>query len=121
MPVQFSRKDLITVTLEGVRYFVGYKVVTDDMKSLGLRKNSNIVQFPVNKWVNLPPEQIVPGKGDYGGIWLAVSLGNARGLQRYMFNKREQETRIFEAIVDNLLYFNSYRMKVGGIKLLEEL
>lgn len=116
-----SKRDLITVTLDGVKYFVGYKVVTFDMKSLGLRKNPNIMRFPIRQWVNLSPDQIVPGKSDYGGIWLAVSLGNAKRLQSYMIEKYDRETRVFEAIVDNLLYHNSYRMKVSGIKLLEEM
>ena len=115
------RKDLITVTLDEVEYLLGYKVVTHDMKSLGLRKNPNIITFRQNQWITLPSDKVVPGKGDYGGIWLAISLGNARRLQAYMGEKYEQETLIFEAITRDVLYYNSYRMKTSGIKLLDEI
>jgi len=115
------RKDLLTVTLEGKEYVVGYKVLTLDMKSLGLRKNPNIITFSRKEWVDLPLDQVVPGKSDFGGIWLAVSLSNARRLQNYMAEKYEQETLIFESLVRDVLYYNSYRMKTSGVKLLEEI
>lgn len=41
-----------------------YKVVTQNMESLGLRKNPNIMKFVVGKWVELPDEEIQVGSAD---------------------------------------------------------
>ncbi len=111
---------LLTVNLEGKLYRVGYKVVTEDMKSLGLRKNPHIMTFNIAEWIFLPENQVVPGNGDYGGIWLAISLSNARRLREYMLCKHERETKIFEALIDRVLYSNSYRVKTNGLMLVEE-
>lgn len=98
-----------------------YKVVTENLQSLGLRKNPNIMDFKVGEWVILPVEEIEPGKGDWGGVWSAKNLSGARKLQKYMQEKHDIPTRIFAAELQGLLYSNSYRVKSGGIKLLEEI
>ena len=115
------RQDLDVVTIEGKEYVVGYKVVTEDMRSLGLRNNPNILTFRQGRWVDLSPDKIVPGKADYGGIWLAVSRGNANRLKTYMGETYEEHTRIFRTITRDVLFHNNYRMKTSGVKLLEEI
>lgn len=110
-----------TITLNGKSYQIGFKVVTKDMKSLGLRKNPNIIQFPVRQWYFLSDEQLLSGKSDWGGIWVARTHSNARRLKEYMAEKYSQKTRIFRTAIDKVLYSNSYRVKTNGVNLLEEL
>lgn len=45
-----------------------YKVFTEELKSLGLRKNPNIITFIPNEWYFLDKDNIVEGVSDFGGI-----------------------------------------------------
>jgi hypothetical protein len=99
----------------------GYKVVTADLRSLGLRQNPNILTYPVGHWYFLPPQRVVSGKGDYGGIWVVRTLSAARRLKNYMRDHHGVETRIFEAHIARILYLNSYRIKTDGVFLTEEI
>ena len=110
-----------TIDLEGKTYFLGYRVVTEDLKSLGLRNNPNIITYPINEWYFLSEEKVKEGKEDFGGIWVARTLSSAKGLSKYMKNKHSTPTRIFKATLDRILYFNSYRIKTNGIMLFEEI
>lgn len=113
---------LHTINLKGIIYFLGYKVVTTDLKSLGLRDNPNIIQYKVNEWCFLPEEEIEEGKGDWGGIWVARTLSNAKGVIKSINRtKNPFSTRIFEAALDQILYFNDYRIKTNGVMLFEEI
>jgi hypothetical protein len=109
-----------TLTLDNKVYSLGFKIVTKDLKSLGLRKNPNIIQYSVGEWYFLPPDQIERGPKDFGGIWVARTLSGAKGLRRYMRKHYSQETRIFRTMLGKILYFNSYRMKTNGINMFEE-
>lgn len=101
---------------------IGYKVVTAQMESLGLRKNPNRLTFPVKKWVKLPKSQIESGKGDWGGIWVAASLGGARKLRKYMEEEKNiVGCRIFLTRIKKVLYENSYRIKTNAVFLEEEI
>jgi len=100
---------------------ITYKVVTKNMKSLGLRNNPNIIQYPINQWVYLKKEDLQEGARDWGGIWVAKTLSGAKKLRNYMAKKYSHQTRIFKSDIDKILYANSYRIKTNGIKLLEEI
>ena len=111
-----------TVDLEGRVYPAGYRVLTKELKSLGLRNNPNIIQYPIGEWYFLPAEQLKRGKEDWGGIWVARNLSFARNLVKYMKEKHNVETRVFKAAIDRILYNgSSYRVKTNGIYLIEEL
>lgn len=110
-----------SIKIRGKEYPLGYKVVTEDMKSLGLRKNPNIIQFELGKWVYLKENEIEKSKNDWGGIWVARTLSNAKKLGEYMIKQHQQPTKIFKATLDEILYFNSYRIKTNGVKLFEEI
>ena len=110
-----------TLTLDGKTYNLGFKVVTKDLKSLGLRKNPNIIQYPVGEWYFLPEERIREGKKDFGGIWVARTLSGAEMLRKYMRKKHSTRTRIFRSALDEILYSNDYRMKTNGIRMFEEI
>jgi hypothetical protein len=99
---------------------IGYKVVTDTMQSLGLRKNPNILTYPVGEWYFLPETLVVPGKSDYGGVWVAKTLSGAKRLADYVKEKYGIRTRIFRAYIAKVLYGNSYRIKTDGLFLSEE-
>ena len=95
-----------------------FKVVTQNMKSLGLRKNPNIMKFTLNKWIKEKnPEK---GSKDIGGIWCCQKLSSAKTLKKY-FEKRYNFARIFECEIGNVLFENSYRTKTDKIKLIKEI
>ena len=100
---------------------LGYKVVTQELKSLGLRRNPNIMTFPVGEWVRQPEEKVVIGKEDFGGIWTALNKGSIATLQNYMLEKYDIKTRAFLTAMYRPLYANSYRIKSAGVMLLEEI
>ena len=96
-----------------------YKVVTNDLKSLGLRKNPMILTYRINKWLFSPT--IKKGKTDDGGIWCCKSKGNAIKIQKYMLNKHNIETKIFVCEIGKILYKNSYRIKTNKLKIINEI
>jgi hypothetical protein len=100
---------------------IGYKVVTKDLQSLGLRNNPNIIKYPINRWYKLNNKNIIKGKQDFGGIWVASTLSGARKLSKYMKEKYNKEVRIFKSVLGNILYENSYRIKADSILLKEEI
>jgi hypothetical protein len=107
--------------IDGILRPILFKVVTADLKSLGLRRNPNIMEFPVGEWVNLPDSEIQIGNSDWGGIWSALKLSGAKTLTKYILDKYNLPTRTFEVALDTPLYANSYRVKSRGVILLREL
>jgi len=95
-----------------------YKVVTVDMKSLGLRKNPNVMQFSIGEWSYEPDPDA--GKQDVGGIWCCEKLSAARALKKY-YEKRYGNAVIFECEIGNILFQNTYRTKTDKIKLFRRL
>lgn len=91
-----------------------FKVTTSDRRSLGLRRNPTILVFPLGKWIKSPI--VKKGKSDEGGIWLAVSLSNAKKLKKYMLEQHGEVCRIFKASVGQILYKNSYRVKTDKVR-----
>jgi hypothetical protein len=110
-----------TVILEDRLFYSGFRVVTENLRSLGLRGNLNIIQYPFREWYFLPASQLKRGSGDWGGIWVMRTLSDAKKLVRYMKEKHDIKTRLFRSAIDEILYTNSYRIKTNGICLLEEL
>jgi hypothetical protein len=96
-----------------------YKVVTDDMKSLGLRRNPTILEYRIGEWVKSPT--VKTGKSDDGGIWVVSTMYNAVKLLMYMRNKYNISCRIFRASIGRVLFTNSYRTKTNKVKLIEEI
>ncbi|MCA9477649.1 MAG: hypothetical protein KC535_00700 [Nanoarchaeota archaeon] len=109
------------VTLEGKLYQTGFKVVHEDMTSLGLRKNPNIMTFPFNEWVVLPETDLVEGRADWGGIWLARNRSGARKYINYMMSHYQKRTRVFHTAIDRILFMNPGRIKTNAVYLLEEI
>ena len=98
-----------------------FKVVTPDMQSLGLRKNPHILTFQPGEWLSLPDDQIVQGRGVWGGIWAAAKIGGANTLVKYMADQYDLKCRLFRAQIGKVLYENSYRVKTDRILLVQEL
>ncbi len=107
--------------IEGEFFPLGYKVVTEDLKSLGLRKNPNIMTFPVGEWLILPDDQVVANKDDWGGIWTALKRGSINTLQNYMMEEKGVKTRAFLTAMKRPVFLTSYRIKSQGVMLLEEI
>jgi hypothetical protein len=106
-----------------------YKVVTKDLKSLGLRKNPTIMTFPIGEWVyEQKPTKDQGGWGGTGGIWVANGLQGGKGLMKYLRKKAIKEDkpeflecRLFEVEIGEILYSNSYRTKTDKVKLKKEI
>lgn len=105
-----------------------YKVVSEDLQSLGLRKNPNIMTFPIGEWVYEPKDRIDRSSNDLGGIWVAQTLSGAKGLVKYMRKKAQKENkpeynnvRLFEVEIGDILFQNSYRVKTDKVKLTKEI
>lgn len=110
-----------TVDLAGEDHYLGFKVVTTEMQSLGLRRNPDIRQYEVGQWETVKPEEQIVGNADAGGIWVARTLSQARGLVLYRLKHYRKNSRVFSAALGDILYFNSYRIKTTGVLLLDEI
>jgi len=96
-----------------------YKVVTQEIRSLGLKKNPSIIVFPLNTWVK-EPRTLEYNNRDWGGIWCCEKLSAAQALKRY-FERRYGKARIFVCEIGEVLYQNNYRTKTDKIKLTKEI
>ena len=96
-----------------------YKVVTEHMRSLGLRRNPSTIVFPMNSWVK-EPRPLEHNNKDWGGIWCCEKLSSARALKRY-YEGRYGKARIFECEIGEVLFQNSYRTKTDKVKLTKEI
>jgi hypothetical protein len=108
-------------TIDDIPYPLGYKIVTEDQKSLGLRKNPNIMTFPTGVWVILPNKNITVDKDDWGGIWTALRRGSIKTLKYYMLEEKGVITRAFLTAMYRPVFANSYRIKSQGVMLLSEI
>ncbi len=105
--------------LEGTWHPLGYKVVTEELQSLGLRKNPNILTFPVGRWVEEKGE-LIPTEIDYGGIWTALRKGSIKTLQKHCQETWEMKTKGYLTAIYNPVFVNSYRIKSQAVMLLRE-
>lgn len=102
-------------------YPLTYKVVTEGLQSLGLRRNPNIMTFPVGEWVTLPEQEVEPGDGDWGGIWTALRKSSTVTLKKHCLSTWGMGTRAFLTAIQNPIFSNSYRIKSQGVMLLREI
>lgn len=100
---------------------IAFKVVTMELKSLGLRRNPNILTYPIGEWYILPDSWIEAGRGDWGGMWLSRVSSTAKRLRAYMKENHNTECRVFKSYIGKVLYCNSYRLKTDQVKMFEEL
>jgi hypothetical protein len=96
-----------------------YKVVTQDLKSLGLRKNPHILKYSkrYTQYILTPSRD----NKDFGGIWVCKNLSSATKLRKYMKEHYNKVVRIFICEIGEVLYSNSYRIKTDRVRLLQEL
>lgn len=109
---------MIITQNENVRY--GFRVTTPDGKSLGLRSNPNVVDYTdaiaSGSEYRLSPEDVVEGRGDWGGIWVAPKLSDARRYVHYMKEKHSIDgCRVFLVSLGRVLFENSGRIKTDAI------
>lgn len=111
------------VGVENTVYPLGYKVVTLDNKSLGLRRNPTIYSYEIGEWKIMPEDQLITEDIDEGGIFSGASLSAARKTQQYCRERKVNpfETRIYYAAILKPFLANGYKVKSQGIMLLEEL
>lgn len=110
-----------TTTIDDTILEMGYKVVTENMESLGLAKNPTILTYKEKEWYSLDKNEVSKDKADSGGIWLARVPSGAYKVQQYMKEKHNQKTKVFKTAVKNILFVNDYRMKVQEVYLFEEI
>jgi hypothetical protein len=115
VPINFQKH-------EGLWLPTGYKVLTKDLVSVGLRNcpEEKRLEYVLNDWTNIE-EEFTPDNADSGGLWVAKRLGSARTLKKYMWDKHGIETRIFDCLAgQNYFDVSSYRFKTDKIMLVEE-
>lgn len=112
----FIRVDSNNSRGRGMKY---YKVTTHDWRSLGLRRNPTILFYAPHEWTVSPT--IKKGKSDDGGIWVCVKMSGAKALAKYMKQRYNMNCRIFEVIIGETLFENSYRLKTDRVKLMKEM
>ena len=96
-----------------------YKVVTEEMQSLGLRRNPTILTYKVDKEIAEMYPMI--GPCDMGGIWASKTRGRANEVKKYMKEKYNVDARLFEAWGRGILYESRNRYKLEEIFLEEEI
>jgi len=112
-PVGFARFDFGWMPIT-------YKVVTEKLESLGLRKNPNPLHFPVGEWV-FEQNTLQYGDKDFGGIWSAHRLGNANTIKKYCLEEKGMATRCFlTAVYSPVAFVGNYRIKSEGVMLMKE-
>lgn len=110
--------------IDGEFFPLGYKVVDENLRSLGLRNNPNIMTFLIGEWIKLPDDQVTVGNthwSGWGGIWTAREKGSVATLKNYMIEQYGVETKGFLTAVFRPVFANSYRIKSQGVMLLEEI
>jgi len=111
-----------TELVNGVLRPVGYRVVNaDGLTSLGLRRNPNILTYPINGWYSLPKDWIEPGPQDWGGISIARTKGKAKWMQKYMKEKHNMGTRVFKTAFTDVIHHKEWRMKASKILMFKEM
>lgn len=107
--------------IDGLWYPLGFKVVTDENMSLGLRRNPTPLHFPEGAWVKIKNSEVIHSNADAGGIWSALSKSGAVTLRKYMMDQYEMPSKIYLTALYNPVFANSYRVKSQGVMLIEEL
>lgn len=96
-----------------------FKVVTEDLKSVGLL-GATPIQYTVGEWTHpLEPLSNHPRKG--GGLWVYRKRGAAMASKRYMSHQHGKAVRIFSCLIGNIIYETSYRVKTDKVMLVEEI
>lgn len=112
-PVGFVRTDFGWMPLV-------YKLVTEDLWSLELRRNPTPMNFPVGKWI-FEERDLEYSNKDFGGIWTAIRKGNMSGLRKHCRETWDMETRGFlTAVYNPIAFVGNYRIKSEGVMLMKE-
>lgn len=96
-----------------------FKVVTEDLKSVGLLGAPKI-QYKIGEWVYpLEPLSDHPRKG--GGLWVYRRKCDAFRAKRYLEGERRTKMpcRVFACSIGKILY-EKHRTKTDKVMLLEE-
>lgn len=110
--------------LNQIWYPLGYKIVKNDLSSLGLRRNPNILEYSVGEWICLPDNLVTVGNthwNGWGGIWSAQRKSSIKTLRDHCQKVHHFETRGYLSAIYRPLYANDYRVKSQGVMLLKEI
>jgi hypothetical protein len=99
---------------------LGYKIVTQNLESLGLRNNPTPMKFPIGEWV-FEEKNLEYNANDFGGIWTALRIGSVKTLKEHCRKTWNMKTRGFLTAMYNPVYSNQYRIKSEGVMLLKEI
>ena len=99
---------------------LAFKVLRDDLTSLGLRAaRHSRIQYLVGKWT-VPGEPITEN-GESGGLYVTPTRGDANALKRYFERKYGLTARVFSCEIGRILTRTSCRIKTNKIKLIQEI
>lgn len=101
-----------------------YKVVSEDLKSLGMKPKGNpvpIIQYIIGRWV-YPLEPISKDPDEGGGLWVNFKKSDAIATARRLWREKERKVRIFTCDIGEILCQPSgYRLKTTKVKLEKEI
>jgi len=88
-----------------------FKVLRDDLTSLGLRKVPRI-QYVLGEWVH--------GSSKHG-LWVARTKSSAFSLKKYFELKYCEPAVVFSCLIGEILFESTYRIETNRVMLIEKL
>lgn len=95
-----------------------FKLVTHDLKSVGLLKASKL-QYKVGEWV-YPLEPLSRHRLKGGGLHVVKKMSDVRWRKKYVEKEHGTVCRVFTCYIGKILFENTCRIKTSKVMLLEE-
>jgi hypothetical protein len=96
-----------------------FKVVTQDLKSVGLF-NAPQIDYKIGEWV-YPLEPLSNHSRKGGGLWVIKRRGDAFRMKKYLEKNHGIIAKIFICFIGKIVLETSYRAKTDKVMLFEEL
>lgn len=111
-----------TGIVDGTEYPIGFKAVTTDLHSLGLRGNvkdmtppeTRIMAYEIGKWTD-ETAALVPADADWGGIWCGRTPGEAAKIERYFEETKRKDAIVLAVLMKEPIYAKPDRVKCAGV------
>ena len=97
---------------KGALMSIAYKVLDENMKAVGLL-GAEKIQYFLGEWTK-PNKAFTKDPKARDGLWVAPTLGRAKGYRRYLLCKHKIHARIFMCDIGKILRVSSYRIKTNN-------
>lgn len=108
--------------MDDTEYPIGFKAVTADLRSLGLRGNrknmtpadQRIQVYEIGKWTE-EKSLLVPADADWGGIWCGRTPGEAAKIEKYFEETKQKDAIVLAVLMEDPIYAKPSRVKCAGV------